>query len=91
MMDATREVFDLAQAAAADRAHMGGKARVLGELAVSGFSVPSGLVVTAAALNIDGWERSLDAAARSLGAERFAVRSSGIYRTLPTPACTRRT
>jgi rifampicin phosphotransferase len=83
MMDANAEVFDLAQAATADRAQVGGKASVLGELAVAGFSVPPGLVVTAAALNIDGWERSLAAAARSLGAQRFAVRSSGAAEDLP--------
>jgi pyruvate,water dikinase len=83
MMDANAEVFDLAQAAAADRAKVGGKARVLGELAVAGLSVPPGLVVTAAAVDIDGWERSLEAAARSLGVQRFAVRSSGAAEDLP--------
>ncbi len=82
-MDANAEVFDLAQAAAADRARVGGKARVLGELAAAGFSVPPGLVVTAAAVDIDGWERFLEAAARSLGAQRFAVRSSGAAEDLP--------
>ena len=82
-MDANAEVFDLAQAAAADRARVGGKARVLGELAVAGFAVPPGLVVTAAAVDIDGWERSLEAAARSLGVQRFAVRSSGAAEDLP--------
>jgi rifampicin phosphotransferase len=83
MVDANAEVFDLAQAATADRAQVGGKASVLGELAVAGFSVPPGLVVRAGALDIDGWERSLDAAARSLGAQRFAVRSSGAAEDLP--------
>ena len=82
-MDANAEVFDLAQAAAADRTRVGGKARVLGELAVAGFSVPPGLVVTAAAVDIDGWEAFLEAAARSLGVPRFAVRSSGAAEDLP--------
>ena len=82
-MDANAEVFDLAQAAAADRARVGGKARVLGELAVAGFAVPPGLVVPAAAVDIDGWETFLAAAARSLGAQRFAVRSSGAAEDLP--------
>ena len=82
-MDANAEVFDLAQAAGADRTRVGGKARVLGELAVAGFAVPPGLVVTAAAVDIDGWEGSLEAAARSLGVQRFAVRSSGAAEDLP--------
>ena len=77
------EIFDLAQAATADRARVGGKAGVLGELVAAGFSVPPGLVVTAEALDIDGWERSLEAAARRLGAQRFAVRSSAAAEDLP--------
>jgi hypothetical protein len=76
-------VFDLAQAATADRARVGGKAGVLGKLVAAGFSVPPGLVVTAEALDIDGWERSLEAAARRLGAQRFAVRSSAAAEDLP--------
>jgi pyruvate,water dikinase len=55
----------------------------LGELAAAGFPVPPGLVVTAGALNIDGWERSMEAAARSLGAPRLAVRSSAAAEDLP--------
>ena len=82
-MDANTEVFDLAQAAGADRARVGGKARVLGELVAAGFAVPPGLVVTAAAVDIDGWETFMEAAARSLGAQRFAVRSSGAAEDLP--------
>ena len=82
-MDANAEVFDLAQAAGADRARVGGKARVLGELIAAGFAVPPGLVVTAAAVAIDGWETFLEAAARSLGVQRFAVRSSGAAEDLP--------
>ena len=41
--------------------------------------VPPGPVVTATALDIDGWE----AAARSRGATRFVVRSSGVAEDLP--------
>jgi phosphohistidine swiveling domain-containing protein len=83
MMDANAEVFDLALAATADRRRVGGKSRVLGELAVAGFSVPPGLVVTAAAVDIDGWETFLEAAARCLGVQRFAVRSSAAAEDLP--------
>ncbi len=77
------EVFDLAQAATADRARVGGKAGVLGEMVAAGFSVPPGLVVTAAALDIDGWKTFLEAAAGSLGTQRFAVRSSAAAEDLP--------
>src|SRR5215207_4093801 len=83
-MYANAEVFDLAQVASAHRERVGGKAGVLGELAAAGFPVPPGLVVTAEALNIEGWERSLEvAAARSLGAPRLAVRSSAAAEDLP--------
>jgi rifampicin phosphotransferase len=82
-METNTEVFDLAQATTADRARVGGKAGVLGELAAAGFPVPPGLVVTAEALNIDGWEESLEAAAGSLGAPRLAVRSSAAAEDLP--------
>jgi rifampicin phosphotransferase len=77
------EIFDLARAATSERARVGGKAGVLGELAAAGFPVPPGLVVTAEALNHDGWEKSLEAAARSLGAPRLAVRSSAAAEDLP--------
>jgi phosphohistidine swiveling domain-containing protein len=82
-MDTSAVVIMLSEAGTADRASVGGKAGVLGELAAAGFSVPPGLVVTAAALDIDGWEASVEAAARSLGAARFAVRSSGAAEDLP--------
>src|SRR5512133_2656700 len=82
-MYASAEVLDLSQTATAERARVGGKAGVLAELAAPGFPVPPGLVVTAEALNIDGWERSLEAAARSLGAPRLAVRSSAAAEDLP--------
>jgi rifampicin phosphotransferase len=76
------EVFDLARAATA-AGRVGGKAGVLGELAAAGFPVPPGLVVTAEALNHDGWEKSLEAAAGSLGAPRLAVRSSAAAEDSP--------
>jgi rifampicin phosphotransferase len=82
-MDTITEVFDLTRAATADRARVGGKAGVLGELAAAGFPVPPGLVVTAEALNIDGWEESLEATASSLGATQLAVRSSAAAEDLP--------
>ena len=82
-MDTNTEVFELAQATTADRARVGGKAGVLGELAAAGFPIPPGLVVTAGAFNVDGWQRSLEAAAGSLGAPRLAVRSSGAAEDLP--------
>jgi rifampicin phosphotransferase len=82
-METITEVFDLAQATTADRARVGGKAGVLGELAAAGFPVPPGRVVTAESLNIDGWEQSLEAAAGSLGAPRLAVRSSAAAEDLP--------
>jgi phosphoenolpyruvate synthase/pyruvate phosphate dikinase len=47
------------------------------------LAFPSRLVVTAEALNHDGWEKSLEAAAGSLGAPRLAVRSSGAAEDLP--------
>ena len=82
VMDTNTEVFELAQATTADRARVGGKAGVLGELAAAGFPIPPGLVVTAGAFNVDGCE-VLEAAAGSLGAPRLAVRSSGAAEDLP--------
>jgi rifampicin phosphotransferase len=82
-MDTNTEVFDLARAATADRARVGGKAGVLGELAAAGLPVLPGLVVTAEALKHDGWECSLEIAAGSLGATRLAVRSSAAAEDLP--------
>ena len=82
-MDIDVVVITLSEAGTADRALVGGKAGVLGELAAAGFLVPPGFVVTAAALDIDGWEASVVVAARRLGAPRFAVRSSGAAEDLP--------
>jgi rifampicin phosphotransferase len=82
-MAAEHAVLDLAEAGAAVRGLVGGKAGVLGELAVAGLPVPPGMVVTADALHVDGWDTALAAAARRLGAARFAVRSSGAAEDLP--------
>jgi hypothetical protein len=78
-----------------DASEVGAKAANLGRLAREEFPVPPGLVVTPAAQG--RWEeartRLLEAAAE-LGAERFAVRSSGTaeetWRVPPSPASTRR-
>jgi rifampicin phosphotransferase len=71
-------VVDLAEARALDASEVGAKAANLARLAAAGFPVPDGLVLTPAAE--ERWEearpRLLEAAA-SLGAGRFAVRSSG--------------
>ena len=82
-MGASDVVIKLSDAGSADRAAVGGKAGVLGELIAAGLPVPPGLVVTAAALDVDGWEISLLEIARGLGVERFAVRSSGAAEDLP--------
>jgi rifampicin phosphotransferase len=59
---------------------MGGKAAVLGELRDAGFAVPAGFVVTDAGPGLDA---DLAAAARRLGGDRFAVRSSAVAEDLP--------
>ena len=82
-MDAHAELLDLGDAGAAERARVGGKAGVLGELAAAGLPVPPGFVVTAADLDADGWEAALAEAAGELGGSRFAVRSSGAAEDLP--------
>ena len=83
-MDAEAVILDLATAGTADRASVGGKAGVLGELATAGFPVLPGVVVTAAALDDpDGLDVMLADAARRLGVGRFAVRSSGAAEDLP--------
>jgi pyruvate,water dikinase len=82
-MDTHAVVIGLANAGNADRALVGGKSGVLGELVAAGLPVPPGVVVTAAALDVDGWDTDLAEAARGLGAERFAVRSSGAAEDLP--------
>jgi rifampicin phosphotransferase len=71
-------VIDLVAAEALGASELGAKAANLTRLADAGFLVPPGLVVTPAAE--ERWEearpRVLEAAT-DLGAERFAVRSSG--------------
>ena len=62
-MDAHPELLDLGDAGAAERARVGGKAGVLGELAADGLPVPPGFVVTAADLDTDGRELALADAA----------------------------
>lgn len=61
----------------------GGKATVLGELAAQGWPVPPGFVVTADALADPDLDRVLPEAAEQIGADRFAVRSSGVAEDLP--------
>jgi rifampicin phosphotransferase len=82
-MDAHAGLLDLGDAGAVERARVGGKAGVLGELAAAGLPVPRGFVVTAADLDADGWEAALAEAASELGGSRFAVRSSGAAEDLP--------
>jgi phosphohistidine swiveling domain-containing protein len=82
-MNPRSAIFTMPQAAVADRTVVGGKAGVLGDLAGAGLPVPPGLVVTAEALEIDGWDEELAATACGLGASRFAVRSSGAAEDLP--------
>ena len=82
-MDASAVIMDLARVGTADRRSVGGKAGVLGDLIAAGLPVPPGLVITQPALQVDGWDRYLVNAARDLGAESFAVRSSGAAEDLP--------
>ena len=82
-MDPHAGLLDLGDAGAVERARVGGKAGVLGELAAGGLPVPRGFVVTAADLDADGWEAALAEAAGELGGSRFAVRSSGAAEDLP--------
>ena len=76
-------VVDLAEAAGRAREVVGGKAFVLAELAAAGLPVPAGVVVTAGPREDPGWEEQLVQAARRLGGQRFAVRSSGAAEDLP--------
>jgi pyruvate,water dikinase len=71
-------VVALSEAAILDSSLLGAKAANLGRLASAGFPVPPGFVVTTAAEGRlrEAFSRMLEAAA-ALGAERFAVRSSG--------------
>jgi phosphoenolpyruvate synthase/pyruvate phosphate dikinase len=76
-------IVDLAEASAADRAVLGGKAATLAELSAAGFAVPPGIIVTADALDEPDLDGQLEAAAARLGGDRFAVRSSGAAEDLP--------
>jgi phosphoenolpyruvate synthase/pyruvate phosphate dikinase len=77
-------VVDLAGATRVGQAGVvGGKAAVLAELSAAGFAVPPGFVVTAAALDDPRLDERLTSAARRLGGDRFAVRSSGAAEDLP--------
>lgn len=83
-MDSVWTVIDLLDVGGVGRELVGGKAAVLGELAVEGFPVPSGFVVaSAAAENPDGLASVLAVAAVRVGSGRFAVRSSGAVEDLP--------
>jgi phosphohistidine swiveling domain-containing protein len=71
-------VVNLAEARALDVAVIGAKAANLARLAAAGFPVPPGLVVTPAAdERLEEALPRLLKAAPGLGAQRFAVRSSG--------------
>jgi pyruvate,water dikinase len=76
----------LKDAGLADRDVVGGKAATLADLLSAGFPVPSGFVVTEAAIDEAGkvidTSALLESAAR-VGARRFAVRSSGAAEDLP--------
>jgi len=76
-------IIELEQAARWGPAVVGGKAAVLSELAATGFAVPPGVVVTAAAQEHAELADDLTAAAAQLGGGRFAVRSSGTAEDLP--------
>ena len=76
-------IVDLAEAPAAARTAVGGKAGVLAQLAAAGFPVPPGIVVTATALDDPGLDSRLEDTAAKLGGDRFAVRSSGAAEDLP--------
>src|SRR5215211_3749545 len=82
-MYVTSIIVNLAEASAADRALLGGKAATLAELSAAGFAVPPGIVVTAGALDEPDLDGQLQAAAERLGGDRFAVRSSGVAEDLP--------
>src|SRR5439155_16863834 len=56
---------------------------VLAELSAAGFPVPDGFVVTAAGRADPALANRLAGAARRLGGDRFAVRSSGTAEDLP--------
>jgi rifampicin phosphotransferase len=75
----TPPVVTFAEAASLDSSDLGAKAANLVRLASAGFPVPPGFVVTPAAAQANPEEMGpqLRKAAAELGAQRFAVRSSG--------------
>jgi rifampicin phosphotransferase len=75
-------VLDLA-VAPLGREVVGGKAAVLADLMASGFPVPAGFVVPTAPREEPGLDEQLAHAARRLGGDRFAVRSSATAEDLP--------
>src|SRR5215216_2248625 len=79
----TSIIVNLAEASAADRAMLGGKAATLAELSAAGFAVPPGIVVTASAVDEPDLDGQLQKVAARLGGDRFAVRSSGPAEDLP--------
>src|SRR5215207_9714159 len=82
-MNTTSIMVNLAEASAANRALLGGKAATLAELSAAGFAVPPGIVVTASTLDEPDLDGQLQEAAERLGGDRFAVRSSGAAEDLP--------
>ena len=76
-------VVDLAGAATLDASRVGAKAANLARLASAGFSVPPGFVVMPVAQGrLREVSEQISRAAGGLGAERFAVRSSGVAEDL---------
>jgi pyruvate,water dikinase len=82
-MNSNHTLVALAEASAADRTMLGGKAAVLAELLAAGFPVPRGIVVTTAALDEPDLDTRLASLADRVGGNRFAVRSSGAAEDLP--------
>ena len=76
-------LVDLAAAADLGQADVGGKAAVLADLSVAGFPVPPALVVRDGVFDDPDMGERLADAARGLGGERFAVRSSSAAEDLP--------
>src|SRR5215218_6970703 len=81
-MGSNHALVTLAEARAADRTVLGGKAAVLADPLAAGFPVPPGMAVTPAALDEPDLDTRLTALAQRLG-DRFAVRSSGAAEDLP--------
>ena len=78
------ELVRLSEADAADTTRFGGKAATLARFTASGFRVPAGFIVTAAAMDElgDGLDSALQRAATQSGPGPFAVRSSAVAEDL---------